>query len=277
MARIKLIGVDLDGTLLNRQKQITSRTLKALALAQEQGVVVVPVTGRPFGGVPAVVTELPGLQYVISSNGATVRDAVSGITIMSKHIPAGRCLEILEILAGHGVPHEVFWNGLGYAEQGTYDLLFGRYTGTPVLPYYLSTRRAVEKSLAAFVRDGEKSAEEILILAGGQEKKQAIHQDLKRLEDLSFISPFPNDLEVTAQGIDKGESLLYLARKLGIAPDETMAFGDEGNDLALLEKAGFPVAMGNASEAVKAIARYVTASNEEDGVALAIEKFVLKR
>lgn len=102
-----------------------------------------------------------------------------------------------------------------------------------------------------------------------------LRQCLADLPGIGFADPFPNDLEVIAGEIDKGEALRYLLDRLDIAPEEVLAMGDGGSDLPLLQAAGIGVAMGNATEAVKAGADFVTASCEADGVALAIEKFVL--
>lgn len=117
--------------------------------------------------------------------------------------------------------------------------------------------------------------EELFFLTDSPQTKQALRQCLADLPGIGFADPFPNDLEVIAGEIDKGEALRYLLDRLDIAPEEVLAMGDGGSDLPLLQAAGIGVAMGNATEAVKAGADFVTASCEADGVALAIEKFVL--
>ena len=129
----------------------------------------------------------------------------------------------------------------------------------------------MEEFLAADARP----VEELFFLTDSPQTKQALRQCLADLPGIGFADPFPNDLEVIAGEIDKGEALRYLLDRLDIAPEEVLAMGDGGSDLPLLQAAGIGVAMGNATEAVKAGADFVTASCEADGVALAIEKFVL--
>ena len=117
--------------------------------------------------------------------------------------------------------------------------------------------------------------EELFFLTDSPEEKERLRQTLAGLPDIGFADPFPNDLEVLAGDIDKGEGLRYLLDRLGIAPDQVLAMGDGDSDLPLLRAAGLGVAMGNATDRLKAAADHVTASCDEDGVALAIETFVL--
>lgn len=276
MEKIRIIGLDLDGTLLDEKKQITPRTRWALEKAAERGVVLVPVTGRPWTGIPQAVLELPGVRYLITSNGATIRDAKTGEHLLEHHIPHGLGLKVLSILKGYQVPHLLFFNGIGYGEEAVYRALFVKNRASPLLPYLLKTRRSVPGSLGDFFRQGEKSAEEFMVMAPSEERRDQVLAELQTFHGLSFAIPFPMDLEITAQGADKGEALLQLAQKLGLTPGSVMALGDSGNDLSLLRRAALPVAMGNATDEIKAASAFVTASNEEDGVALALEKFVLQ-
>lgn len=277
MDQIRVIGLDLDGTLLDENKEISPRTYRALAAAAEMGVALVPVTGRPWTGIPAAVMTLPGVRYLITSNGATIRDLRQGGSLVENHIPHNLGLEVLTRLRRHQVPHLAFYNGIGYGEESVYRAICRKHMGTPLLPYLVKTRRPVPGSLMDYFRQGDKRVEEFMIMAESPQIRDQVLTDLLRMEGLSFAIPFPNDLEVTAQGADKGEALVMVARRLGLPPEGIMALGDSGNDISLLERAAFPVAMGNATQELKDIAKFVTASNQEDGVALALEKFVLAR
>ncbi|MEG2000423.1 MAG: HAD family hydrolase [Evtepia sp.] len=263
---VRLIGLDLDGTLLDEKKEITPKTRLALLDAMARGIIIVPVTGRPFGGIPEVVRDLPGLRYVISSNGATVLDGAK--TIFARHIPLAETLTILEKVPGGDV--QVFLDGFGYAEKETFRLLCARNQGSPLLPYVTATRRIVPETLEAFVRAEGRSVEELLIRGASKSLTQALY----RLPRLTFLSSWEGVLEITADGIDKGKAFLQLAAHLGISQTETMAFGDGGNDLTFLQSAAHSIAMSNATEEVKAIAHYVTRSNEEDGIALVINQLL---
>lgn len=274
-SKIRLIGLDLDGTLLNREKEITPRTRRALLAAQAAGVLLVPITGRPEGGIPPAVRELLGLRYTVTSNGATIRDLWEQRTLLEHHLSPRVCLEVLERVAQFEMIREAFREGVGYMEQRDYDVLCARYTGSAMLPYFQSTRQALSRTLDRFLREDTRSVEELLFLTGSPQAKQEVQRALSGLPEIGFADPFPNDLEVIAGGIDKGEALRYLAKQLELRPEETMAIGDGSSDLPLLQAAGLGVAMGNAADVLKGAADFVTATCEEDGVGLAIEKYVL--
>lgn len=273
---IKLLALDLDGTLLNEKKEITPRTWAALERARSQGVLVVPVTGRPAQGLPQVVRTMPGLRYVVSSNGVTIRDIVTGETLLEKHLSADTCLLVLDKCAHVPMIRQAFRNGVGYLSQADYNTLRDRYAGTSMLQYHLDTRQVVPGTVAEFLAADRQPVEELFFLTDSPQEKADLRALLTGLPGIGFADPFPNDLEVIAGDIDKGEALRYLLQRLDISPAQVLAMGDGGSDLPLLQAAGIGVAMANATEAVKAGADYVTASCDEDGVALAIEKFVLE-
>lgn len=272
--RIRLIALDLDGTLLDSQKRVSQRNLDALEKARRMGVLIVPVTGRPAQGLPQAVLDLPGLRYAVTSNGATIRDLQEDRFLLEKHLTPADCLRVLEACADFDMIREVFREGVGYLTRADRDILLARYQGTPMLEYVLGTRRVLPGTLEAFLREDPRPVEELFFLTDSPERKEALRQRLSVLPDISFADPFPRDLEVMAGGIDKGAAFLYLLEHLGIRPAETLALGDGGSDLPLLKAAGIGVAMGNALPFVQAEADWVTASCDEDGVALALERFV---
>lgn len=272
--RIKLIALDLDGTLLDSRKRVSQRNLDALEKARRMGVLIVPVTGRPAQGLPQAVLDLPGLRYAVTSNGATIRDLQENRYLLEKHLTPADCLRVLEACADFDMIREVFREGVGYLTQGDRDILWARYEGTPMMEYVLGTRRVLPGSLEEFLREDDRPLEELFFLTDSPEVKESLRQRLSALPDISFADPAPKDLEVMVGGINKGEALLYLLDLLGIEPQETMAIGDGGSDLPLLKAAGIGVAMDNALPFVKEAADWVTASCDADGVALALERFV---
>ena len=272
---IKLLALDLDGTLLNEKKEISPRTWAALERARSQGVLVVPVTGRPSQGVPQVVRTMPGLRYVVSSNGATIRDIVTGETLLEKHLSADTCLLVLDKCAHVPMIRQAFRNGVGYLSRADYNTLRDRYAGTSMLQYHLDTRQVLPGTVAEFLAAHRQPVEELFFLTDSPREKADLRALLTGLPGIGFADPFPNDLEVIAGDIDKGEALRFLLRHLGLEASQVLAMGDGGSDLPLLQAAGIGVAMANATEGVKAAADFVTTSCDEDGVAVALEKFVL--
>lgn len=273
--RIKLIALDLDGTLLDSEKKVSRRNLEALERARRMGVLVVPVTGRPAQGLPRAVLDLPDLRYAVTSNGATIRDLQEDRFLLEKHLTPADCLEVLEACADFDMIREVFREGVGYLTRADRDILLDRYEGTPMMEYVLGTRRVLPGSVEDFLREDDRPVEELFFLTDSPERKEELRRRLSALPGISFADPFPKDLEVMAGGIDKGAAFLYLLEHLGIHPGETLAIGDGGSDLPLLKAAGIGVAMGNALPFVQAEADWVTASCDEDGVAVALERFLL--
>jgi len=273
---IKLIALDLDATLLDSQKKVSQRNLDALERARQMGILMVPVTGRPAQGLPQAVLDLPGLRYAVTSNGATVRDLVEDRYLLEKHLTPAKSLEVLEACRDFAMIREVFREGVGYLTQADYDILMARYAGTPMWEYVLGTRQVLPGSIEDFLTQDDRPVEELFFLTDSPETKKALRERLSSLPDIAFADPFPKDLEVMAGGIDKGETFLWLLDYLGISSEETIAIGDGGSDIPLLRAAGIGIAMENALDYVKAAADDVTASCDEDGVALALEKYIFR-
>ena len=272
--RIRLIALDLDGTLLNGQKQISPRDLAAVAAAAAMGIAVVPVTGRPAQGIPQAVLDLPGVRYVVSSNGATIRDIHTGETLLEAHLEAEIARQVLARSHRFTMIREAFRAGVGYLSREDYDILCARYEGA-MLAYVLDTRQVLPGTVAEFLEEDPRPIEELFFLTDSPETKAELRRTLEDLPGIGFADPFPNDLEVIAGHIDKGEGLRFLLDRLKIDPSEVLAMGDGGSDLPMLRLAGIGVAPANALETVQAGADWVTASCDEDGVAAALEKFVL--
>ena len=274
--RIRLVALDLDGTLLNSEKLISERNLQALEELRARGILMVPVTGRPAQGIPQPVLELPGLRYAVTSNGATIRDLVTGETLLEKHLDAGRCLAVLEASRDFPMVREAFRAGVGYLSQADYDILCARYAGTPMLPYLQSTRQVLPGSVEDFLRQDGRPVEELFFLTDSVETKSRLRKTLSALPGIGFADPFPNDLEVIAGDIDKGTALVFLLDKLGIPREECLAMGDGGSDLPMLKAAGVGGAMAGSGEELIQAADFVTTGCDEDGVAMALERFVLE-
>ena len=276
MPRIRLVALDLDGTLLNSEKLISPRNLAALAALEERGILMVPITGRPFQGLPPCVLDLPGLRYTVTSNGATIRDLARNTILLERHLSAQAALAALD--AGRDFPmiREVFRAGVGYLSQGDLDALCQRYQADPAMRrYVLDSRKVLPGTVEDFLLADGEAVEELFFLTDSVAEKQRLYQRLAPLPGIAFADPFPRDLEVIAQGIDKGESLRYLLELLGLSPQEVLARGDRASDISMLHLAGIGVAPANADPEVKDAANHITASCDQDAVALALERFVL--
>ena len=271
---IRMIGLDLDGTLLTADKRLSEENKKALYSASERGVVIVPVTGRPYSGIPAPVTDLPFIRYAITSNGAVTTDRSGGCVIRERCMTAEKAAEVLRQARGSHIIREYFTGGYGHHDPLGRQLLRERFGTTPVMGY-LRQSRILEEDLMKSLEKQPGGIENLSIMCRSAAQKLEVLGRIRHIEGIRIIFPWPTDLEITSDRADKGEALLDLCSRLGIAREETMAIGDGNNDLGLMRAAGFSVAMGNSDEDVKEAADYVTDDNEHDGVAAAIRKYVL--
>lgn len=273
---IRMIGLDLDGTLLDREKRLTEGNRAALAMAAERGAFIVPVTGRPLSGIPQQILDLPFIRYVITSNGAVTTDRTKKIPIRERCMSAETAEKTLRAAEGEEVIREYFTGGYGYHDSGTHLLLWKKFERTPVLPYLEKSRIQVG-DLYEELRNAEGGIENLSIMCKTPEEKGRVHGRVTGIGGIKIIYPWPTDLEIVSEDADKGEALLHLAELLGCGRDEVMAVGDSNNDLGLMKAAGLAVAMGNSSPEIIEAADFVTSDNEHDGVALAVRRYVLER
>ena len=271
---IRMIGLDLDGTLLTRKKELTAGNRAALEKAAENGVYIVPVTGRPLSGIPTQVMELDFIRYAITSNGAVTTDRACGKTIRERCMSRETAEKTLRAAQGERIILEYFTGGYGYHDSVTHELLWKKFENTPILRYLEKSRIPVE-DLYGRLRESRRGIENLSIMCPTPEVKESILSRVKGIEGIRIIYPWPTDLEITSMDADKGEALLSLAAGLGINREEVMAMGDGNNDLGLMNAAGVSVAMGNSAPEVLEAADFQTSDNEHEGVAEAIRYHVL--
>ena len=275
--KIKMIGFDLDGTLLTDQKELGEYTVQILKRAVEEGIVILPITGRPLCGLPEEVTGLPGLRYAITANGARILDLKNAAVLKEQLVSVETAEKILDILGNYDSLREIYYDGTGYAEREKLEQIDHFFEEGPMAEYVRSTRQPVENLMDKFRKESREVDKVQGVFADLGEREAAL-DEIRKLEGVIITGALHNNIEVNAAGVDKGNALLWLAQYLGIAPEETMAFGDGNNDITLLEKAGTGVAMKNGIEEVKHAADRITEkTNDEEGAAKFIETYVLKK
>lgn len=269
--RIRLIGLDLDGTLLRDDKTISAFTEKSLAAAAGRGITLVPITGRPLSGIPECVTGLGVFDYAVTTNGAAVTRLKTGECVYSAPLPHEKTIAVMKKLLSAGVSFEAFANGCGYISPAVMAEYNQKYAGTPVGEYIQRSRRVVEDPLGEFERGGL-CADEIFISCKDERERKALADGFGADEELQLCMLEDKFLEITRRGTDKGSALEWLCALLGVDKDCTAVFGDNANDAPLLRAAGLFVAMGNARDDLKSVADMVADTNEHDGVAKIINK-----
>ena len=267
---IKLIAIDMDGTLLNPQHQITSRVKAAIAAARDKGVAVVLATGRPFVGIQRHLDEL-GLvqegQYCVTYNGALVQKADTGECVAETPVSFTDYLYYEQLSRELGVKFQALTHSHMYTANKDISRFTIHEVGLTGMPLRY---RAVDEMDTSLVFPKVMMIDEPEILdAAIARLPPEVHERNTLLKSAPFF------LEILHKSVNKGTGVKLLSERLGIQPEEVMALGDQENDLAMIEFAGTGVAMGNAIDSLKAAAQFVTKSNQDDGVAYAIEKFVL--
>ena len=271
----KLLVLDIDGTLVNNEKQITPKTKDAIFRAMEAGHSIMIASGRPTPGVQKFVDELELSKYdgyTLTYNGARVQECSSGKDIYEKRLSRSLLPELYrfaeerdlgiityekdlaktpQVLSGRRLDDWILWeakiNGLTVGERENF-LDYVNYDVYKVL-------------MTAEPEKSEGYMKELQKLLGSR-------ANVMRSE--SFF------IEITARGIDKAGTLKRVIGPVGVSQSNTICCGDAFNDISMVEYAGIGVAMGNAKPEVKEVADYITASNEEDGIAEVVERFLLE-
>lgn len=272
--RIKMIGLDLDGTLLNEKKEITPYSREVIKKALDAGIIVLVATGRPWMGIPKELREFPGMRYALTSNGARIIDRTEGKVLKEQLLPLELAKKTLEICGKYDTLQEVYFEGQGYAPKDKKDKV-ERYHHNPNMWEYIRTTRIWVDDILEFTVQEDKGLDKIQALFADMKERTKAWEELSRVDGLALVGSLGYNIEINAAGVNKGTGLVELGKLLGIKREEIMACGDGDNDTEMLREVGFGVAMQNGEEQVKKAADYITESNEADGVAKAIEKFAL--
>lgn len=274
--RIRMIGLDMDGTLLTTEKELTEHTREVLREAIDRGVVVLPATGRPLAGIPEEVLKFPGVRYAVASNGARIVDLKESRVLYEDLVPYETGRRVLEICSRYDSMLEIYYDGVGYAEEEKLKHLDEYVPRLPMARYIASSRRPVA-DVRAMHEERKAPTDKVQALFRTREEcKKAWKEVEKEIPDIEITGALSNNIEVNAKGVNKGRGLLILGELLGIHREEIMAVGDGSNDIVMLREAGLGVAMENATDEVKAAADVITLSNDQEGAAAAIEKYVLQ-
>ena len=269
---IKLIAIDLDGTLLTKNLEISKENLAAIKQARERGVHVVIATGRPMLFTKPYMKVLNLDTPYIMYNGGHIMNADQS-TIESNFLTEDQVLETVSLLEQHNTAYMLY----------TDNTVF--YKPCKRIEFLKEMAQHVEESLRAkfeLVTDFKKVIKEnkfnkVLIVEENKEQYPIVYERFMKLSgtyDILMSSSFY--IEVIPKGTSKGTALEKVGKLLNVKQSEIMAIGDQENDVTMIEYAGIGIAMGNAIESVKKQADYVTLTNKENGVAHAIKRFVLE-
>jgi 5-amino-6-(5-phospho-D-ribitylamino)uracil phosphatase len=269
--QIKLLVLDLDGTILDKHGNISDTDFKVLEKVRSKGIAISICTGRAAGSCKQILNRLSLDGLHVFCDGALVCNVDFDREVLVKPIQPELLKRICKKAAEYNLPIELYSSSTLFIEHETWITNVQRkFFG--IEPHVSSFDSVIEKE--RIIKCG-------LIITSPEEetRTQALSAGFK--DDIYFswartpAYPMTNFINITAAGVSKGAALEALTTYLGLRLEEVMAIGDGNNDLTLLSKAGFSVAMQNAPDEVKSVADYVTAGVEQSGAAQAIQKFLI--
>lgn len=289
----KLIAIDLDGTMLNQYGMITQKTKETIKKVQEKGIEVIIASGRGINSVKNFAKEIESNKYFISGNGAIIYDIKNNQIIYEDTLKKSKALDIIKICKENSIYYNVYTENGIIAEKLNYNTLYYHKENANkeeenkthiniVQDIYDYILQRNEKILKIMICDNNKTVfnsitkkikeiSDIEILEVSHMSRKIIKQGTEEIALEYFYT------EVTATNVNKWKALQKLMQKIDVKAEELIAIGDNTNDIKMLENAGLGIAMGESAPEIKEKAKIVTETNDEDGVAKALERIILNR
>lgn len=269
--KYKLVAIDMDGTLLNSKNQVSHRTKEAIVNARARGAYIVLSTGRVLKSALSYSKDLDLKNPIIACNGAIIADE-NGNIIYKNPIDNSLVKEIVHLARSKDIYYHFYDENRFYSHNRVDEILKFYSEGDDNNRIDIKIFKDIEEITGM----EDLNIYKFLFIDEDKNKLQKLRDDLDRLKSLETSSSWSNNIEAMRLNVSKGEGLKELCNKLKIDPNEVIAIGDNENDLSMIKFAGLGVAMGNGNEYIKKQADYIADSNDEDGVAKIIEKFVLE-
>lgn len=286
----KLVTIDLDGTMLNTYGIVTEKTKEIIKKTIEKGIDVVIASGRPIDSIKAIAKEIGSKKYFIAGNGALIYDIQKDEIIYEKYMKKEKVLEIIKICEENSISYNVYTDETILAKALKYNVLYyykenlkkeeSKKTNISIVDnmYEYVKNMQEEKFLKITICDENKSVFSSIIRKLREIKEIEVldvsHMSRKTIKQGSEDIPIEYYYtEISLENVDKWDAILYLIDKLNIDKSEVIAIGDNINDKKMIENAGVGVAMQGSTPLVTEVANYITDTNNNDGVAKALEKF----
>ena len=286
----KIAVIDLDGTMLNQYGIVTQNTKDAIKEAQNKGIEIIIASGRPIDSIKAIAKQIESKKYFISGNGAIIYDISKDETIYENTLKKQKVLEIIKICEENSIYYNIYTEKEIVAKSLQCNVLYYHKENinkedkdkthiniVENIYDYISNRD--EKIVKITVCDKNKvifnsiirklkEITEIEVLDVSHMSRKIIHQGTEEIPIEYFYT------EISAKNVDKWNAIEFLEEKMNIKTEEVIAIGDNINDKKMIEKAGLGIAMGQSHPEVKKVAKQITTSNLEDGVAKVLKEIV---
>ena len=276
---MKLLVLDVDGTLFGSDGKVSISSIEAMKKAQEKGVTIMLASGRDYSSLPLDQLKDVDIPYVITCNGSAAYKTETKETLYEECLDTEEMLEVFDYVLERGIHLNVQMNGGNYTEKKCQS-----YIRNMALPDYV--KEVLDETceplddIVEFVRKNEVDILKVTLNFQMKEdgeylNREEANQYLKKLPDIHVVDGGFANLEFNKAGVSKASGIRFMSKYLGIPKEDIIAIGDSENDIEMLKEAGLGIAMGNALDEVLVVADDVTAPNDEDGVAKAIEKYLL--
>lgn len=288
----KLVAVDLDGTMLNKYGAVTENTKNVIKQTIQKGTDVIIASGRPIDSIKSIAKEIGSENYFIAGNGALIYDIQKNKIIYDKFLPKEKVLEIIKVCEENSISYNVYTDQTILATALKYNVLYYQKENLKK-EESKQTKISIVENMYEYVKNiKEDRFLKITICDDTQSVFQSIIRKLRQINEIEVLDVSHMSrktikqgteeieieyyyTEITLQNVDKWDAIEYLIEKLGIKKDEVIAIGDNINDKKMIQKAGLGIAMQGSTPTVIEVADYVTDTNNEEGVAKALEKFVI--
>ncbi len=273
MGRIDIIATDLDGTLLTDDKKISDINKKAMLAAAQQGIYIVPATGRGLYTLPQNIVELDCIKYAVTSNGASIVDVKSREIIYKKHMSIDTAMRVINMSFEMGIMVEIFTEGRAYTLRKYVGDLEGYGVNPKFIKWYLDTRNVVDDYSQVLKNDV--TVENINLVFNDLDKRVEMRNTLRADSEIEVTNSLGNNIEVGVKNWGKGAALEVLTGMLGSDMSRVMCLGDNENDIDMLKRAGISIGMSSGQDSVKKNVTFVAKGNNDDGFAEAVYKFAI--
>ena len=266
---MKLIAFDLDGTLLDDDKNLPAENLAALRVAKEAGIILVPATGRILKALPACLTDLGLFRWFILANGAEIYDLEEGKQVHSACIDPELAAAVCRYMDELPVLYDCYRGESGYMTAWMYEQAPSFFESEPHILKLVKSLRQPVPELKQNILEVNVPVEKLQMYFRAEdldEREKQLTLVPRRFPSLLASSSLKNNIEINSRDAGKGKALRKLCQLLSIPPEESTAFGDGLNDADMLQAAGHGCAMANAAETVKRCADKIVESNNNAGV-----------